>query len=404
MANPEHFEIINKDVEDWNEWREDNPDIKPDLSETNLIIPSLALANLTDVNFYGTDLTGVDFHGADLEGANLENANLLTAVFDEANLQRVNFTNANLRHVDFMDANLELANFFMADLKSTDFCRANLISANFFNANLRASNFMWSKLYGVNFTRAILIGTNFEEAEIKSTIFSENDLSKTKGLDKVVSCGPSTIDQQTLIRSKNIPEKFLRDCGFSDPFINNIPTLLQSLNLAQKHSCFISHSKEDDVLAKKIHGNLQEKGLRCWFVPKRDKEKNWYEEICDKTVRDNEKRLFLISEDSVKSKWLRGEVEKALKREHRMNLELREELKDQCKYNFDDFQKAKILFPIIVDGKGEEAFESWVKDLNLESASIDFSGWKSGGDYQKSFANLLNELQIEYPIANFDQN
>ena len=54
--------------------------IKPDWSETNLIIPSLEKANLTDVIFYGTNLTGVDFHRADLEGAILENTNLLLEV------------------------------------------------------------------------------------------------------------------------------------------------------------------------------------------------------------------------------------------------------------------------------------------------------------------------------------
>jgi uncharacterized protein YjbI with pentapeptide repeats len=404
MANPEHFEMINQDVETWNEWREENPDIRPDLSEVNLIIPTLSMADLTDVNFYGTDLTGVDFQGADLEGANLEKTNLLTAVFDDANLQRVNFTNANLRHVDFIGSNLELANFFMADLKSADLSRSTLISANFFNANLTLANFRWARLHGVNFTRAILIRANFEDAILKSTVFSENDLSRARGLEKSVSLGASTIDQQTLIRSKSLPEKFLRDCGFSDSFIENIPNLLGTLELAQKHTCFISHSEKDAGLAQKIHDDLQGKGVRCWLTPKNDKERNWYENICDKAVRDNEKFLVLVSEDSIKSKWLRQEIENALKREKRMNLEMREELKDQCKYNFDDFQKPKYLFPILMDELGKEAFESWLKELDLEGDLIDFCDWEKQETYQKSLAGLVEGLQIEYPIGNFDQN
>ncbi len=404
MANPEHFELINQDVDTWNEWREGNPDIKPDLSETNLIIPTLSMANLRDVNFYKTDLTGVDFQGADLEGANLEGANLLTAVFDEADLQRVNFANANLRHVDFIAADLEFANFFMADLKSSDFSRANLASANFFNANLRSANFMGAKLRGVNFTRAILSSAKFEDAIIQSTIFSENDLTKTKGLDKLKALGASSVDQQTFIRSKNLPEKFLRNCGFSDAFIKNIPTLLQSLELFQKHTCFIGNSEKDDPLAQKVYSDLQEKGLRCWFMKKSDEEQSWYEDMCDKAIRDNEKLLLLISENSINLKWLKEEVIKALKREKRMTLELREELKDLCKYNFDDFQKPKLLFPIALDEKGKEAFESWVKEFELDGELIDFCGWEEREDYQKSFEKLMKELQIEYPIANFDQN
>jgi hypothetical protein len=404
MANPEHFDSINQGVDTWNEWREENPDIKPDLSESNLIIPSLDYADLCDVNFYGTDLTGVDLHGADLEGANLENANMLTAVLDEANLVGANFTNANLRHVDFIGTNLKFANFFMADLKSTDFSRANLSSASFFNANLRASNLMWSKLHGANFNRAILIWSNFEEAIIQSTIFSETDLSKTKGLDKVISRGPCTIDQQTLIRSKNLPERFLRDCGFSDSFIKNIPTLLESLGLSQKYSCFINYSEQDEALAQKVHNDLQERGVRCWFAPKIDNYKGWYVNICGNAIRDNEKVVLLISKESIKSEWLKADVEKALKREKRMNAELRTELKDKCQFNFEDFQKAKILFPIILDQEGKDAFESWVKDLDLPGVSTDFYDWGNRDNYQKSFASLMKELEIEYPIANFDQN
>jgi len=36
MANPEHLKILKQGVEDWNQWRKDNPDIKPGLSEADL--------------------------------------------------------------------------------------------------------------------------------------------------------------------------------------------------------------------------------------------------------------------------------------------------------------------------------------------------------------------------------
>ena len=32
MANPEHLEILKQGVEAWNQWREQNPQTKPDLS------------------------------------------------------------------------------------------------------------------------------------------------------------------------------------------------------------------------------------------------------------------------------------------------------------------------------------------------------------------------------------
>jgi hypothetical protein len=36
MANDEHVAMLRKGVGAWNEWRHENPDIKPDLAQANL--------------------------------------------------------------------------------------------------------------------------------------------------------------------------------------------------------------------------------------------------------------------------------------------------------------------------------------------------------------------------------
>jgi len=36
MANREHLEILKRGVKAWNEWREKNPDVKPDLRGADL--------------------------------------------------------------------------------------------------------------------------------------------------------------------------------------------------------------------------------------------------------------------------------------------------------------------------------------------------------------------------------
>ena len=48
MANKEHLARLNKGVEAWNQWREANRDIKPDLT--------------------GADLSGADLHEVNLGG------------------------------------------------------------------------------------------------------------------------------------------------------------------------------------------------------------------------------------------------------------------------------------------------------------------------------------------------
>ena len=36
MANPEHLDILKQGREIWNKWRKENPDIKPNLSNSDI--------------------------------------------------------------------------------------------------------------------------------------------------------------------------------------------------------------------------------------------------------------------------------------------------------------------------------------------------------------------------------
>jgi hypothetical protein len=158
MSNPEHLAKLKEGVKAWNQWREDNPDITPDLKSA-------------------------DLRNADLTGANLFEANLFEA---------------NLESADLRDANLASASLHFTNFNATDLSQANLKEANIYETN-----------------------------------FADLDLSQTKGLDSLRSGGECSVDHRTLMRSKNLPEKFLRDCGFPQQFIENLPSLLSSLDPIQ---------------------------------------------------------------------------------------------------------------------------------------------------------------------------
>ena len=53
MANDEHVAILKQGVAAWNKWREQNPDIPPDLGG----------ANFRGANLRGTDLSGANSAG-----------------------------------------------------------------------------------------------------------------------------------------------------------------------------------------------------------------------------------------------------------------------------------------------------------------------------------------------------
>ena len=76
MANEEHLRILQQGVDAWNQWREDHPNERVDLTEADLFRAHLTEADLTEVNLIGADLTEANLIGAHLSDANLTRADL----------------------------------------------------------------------------------------------------------------------------------------------------------------------------------------------------------------------------------------------------------------------------------------------------------------------------------------
>jgi len=96
MANDEHVALLKKSVDAWNAWRDQNTDIRPDLSEANLSKANLAGANFSEANLYAVDLNRADLCFADLTGANLSGADLSAADLSAAQLLFTDLTSADL--------------------------------------------------------------------------------------------------------------------------------------------------------------------------------------------------------------------------------------------------------------------------------------------------------------------
>lgn len=104
MANPEHLAILQQGVLAWNSWREEQPDIVPDLSRAPLRGANLQGANLNNAILWKADLAEAQLHGAKLREANLRKANFFAAELPDADLYRANLTGAQ-----FVDTILENA-------------------------------------------------------------------------------------------------------------------------------------------------------------------------------------------------------------------------------------------------------------------------------------------------------
>ena len=135
------------------------------------------------------------------------------------------------------------------------------------------------------------------------------------------------MDFRTLFRSGNLPISFLRGCGLPDAVIEYLPSLCGSV--LQFYSCFIIYSSNYQKFANRLHADLQNAGVRCWFAP-HDLPigaKTW--DAIDEAIRLREKLLVILSEASIGSDWVEDEVNKA--------------------YAEERDRKAIVLFPIRID-------------------------------------------------------
>jgi hypothetical protein len=121
MANDEHVTILKQGVDAWNKWRDENPNVRPDLSEA-----ILSRANLSGADLTGADLGGAHLYRTDLSGANLRGADLTEAKILEANLVGADLSGADLTEAKIVEANLGGAHLNNANLSGTWLVRADL--------------------------------------------------------------------------------------------------------------------------------------------------------------------------------------------------------------------------------------------------------------------------------------
>lgn len=193
MANGEHLALLRQGVDAWNEWRANNPHIKPNLSFATGNRITIREAKLSGVDLSRTNLSRVDLSKADLIGAKLSDANLSEAYLSEVDLIGANLMGADLRGSDLISANLIGANLSQVYLSGADLSKANLsgadlIGAKLIGAKLSGTNLSGANLSGANLSGAYLRGANLKGANLNRTNLSLANLSlanlrRAKALD-----------------------------------------------------------------------------------------------------------------------------------------------------------------------------------------------------------------------------
>ena len=399
MADEEQLTILRKGAKEWNEWRQRHENIPicldgANLSQTDLSCADLSEAHLNQANLRGVNLLqaklrNADLSDTDLRDANLSNADLRNADFNDAIVRNANFFGALLSDADLSGADLREANLAKSELDRTILNHSDLNGANLNTANLCLSFLVKANLVEADlgntelnytyFSEADLRGANLEGTVLHGTTFVNTNLSEAKNLDKGLHHGPCTVDHQTLRISGPLPLSFLRGVGFSDTFIEYIPSLFgQGI---QFYSAFISHSHEDKPFARRLYDVLQGRGIRCWFDEKNlTPGQDLYGGI-DHGIRVWDKVLLICSEATLTSWWVNKEIEKTLEKERRLSQDRGEDVRS--------------LVPLDLDGyiRSNKVEHRWATDIQSRVAA-DFSGWESDNDkFERQLERVIEALK-----------
>jgi hypothetical protein len=214
------------------------------------------------------------------------------------------------------------------------------------------------------------------------TVFADVDLSEAKGLEAVKHEGPSTIGIDTIYKSGGqIPEVFLRGCGVPETLITFARSLVGKA--IEFYSCFISYSHADQSFARRLHDQLQARGIRCWLdehqlLPGQD----IYDEV-DRGIRLWDKVLLCCSKDSLSSWWVDKEIATAFDKEQALWKERG--------------RKTLALIPLNLDGHLLSGAWQDGKVIPIKSRlAADFTGWETdNAKFEFELERLVKALRAD---------
>ena len=399
MANADHVKRLIQGKKNWNIWRNENREIQPDLSKAELSEAKLSGVNLSKANLNEANLRYADLSGANLNEADLRYADLTEAILSrldvkpgpvrpgkytrhKAHLSGTDLTGASLRWAYLVEVNLSKTILSGADLTGAhlqktnlggiNLSEANLSEANLSEANLSEANLSEAYLRRANLSRANLSRANLNEAMLYETIIAKTDLRSTKGLGTIEHEGPSHIE----IFSTQLPQDgsalhFLRGTGVPEEWIDDYRARM--MHPIQYHSCFVSYAHQDEMLAQRLHADLQDQGVRCWFAPEDMKIGDKIRARIDEAIHLQDKLLLLLSRHSLVSTWVEDEVEAAMEKENQ--------------------QQREMLFPVRLDESVMQTMKPWAAKLRRTRHIGDFTNWTDPQAYQQAFERLLRDLK-----------
>lgn len=360
-----------------------------------------------------TTFSGADFSGENLDGLEIDGSSLLFSY--------ANFKGASLRGAKIRQLNLLGSNFQEADLSGSTFELCMMIAVDFYQATCKGTNFFGgtfedSCLVSTDFSYSNLLNVDFQNSLVGYTDFRGTSIGFLRNFDKVKMAEvpqemksqisskyvPVHIDMQTIKLTAEMQRKiheseglegvaatpnqhitsFFEKNGVDSAFINAYRSLY-SRREEKTQSVFISYSTSDQSFADWLYKELRNKEVKVWYAPK--------DMVGGKTIHDQvraaiqsyDRVLLVLSDNSIKSKWVMTEISHAYSREKNRN--------------------EKVLFPIsIVNYDTLQKWELFDSDEGHDLAKYirsyfvpDFTLWQRGENISQEVTKLIQALTLD---------
>lgn len=359
--------LLDQEPKVWNEWRDTNQDIWPDLSGIDLSNKDLSYRDFHYVDFSRANLIGSDLSYCNLSSTNLTSTQLQSSTINHTQAEWANFTDACLDNATLMGTNFEKTRFERASMKEV-----NAANSSFEAAILHMANLSGAYLADTQFLRTDMKRVTLNQAQLGLTLFVDTNLFGAIGLESCEHGSFSFVDNRTIAKSGEIDSDFLKGCGLPDALINHYPDLVKGT--IRYKDCFISCSESDFELADHLYKNLWGNGVICYLY-KHDM--RWGARIWDSlddAIAGTDKFILILSKDSIRSEWVEDEVTKAFAEERKRNED--------------------ILLPLMIDNTIMESQEPWASKIKNGRNVANFQNWRDPVEGQKLLRKLM-ELLLE---------